>query len=65
MSGTKSFNAAVPDSSGTKLETVEKFHQEMFELREQLKGAIEFSEEQSNKRKAAEQKCIKLTKELS
>ena len=45
MSGSKSLTAAVPDSSATKLEVTERLHQEVFELKEQLRSAIQLSED--------------------
>ena len=68
LSGAKSCTAAsapIQESAATPLAATEQLHQEVYGLKEQLKQAIEFSEEQVSKRKQAEQNCIKLTKELA
>ena len=68
LSGAKSCttnSAAIQESSATPLAVTEQLHQEVYALKEQLKQAIEFSEEQADKRKQAEQNCINLTKELT
>jgi len=65
--------AQPPESNqATPLAQTEALHQEIGDLREQLRlakeqlrSAIDLSEEQATKRKAAEENCIRLTKELS
>lgn len=44
---------------------MEALQQEVYALKDQLKQAIDLSEDQAAKRKQAEQNCIELTKELT
>ena len=43
---------------------LEKLHQEVYDLKEQLRKAISFGEEQAGKRKKAEERCIVLAHKL-